>query len=54
MEKFSNYKSLTLAKGVYIAYQVSMTSMVTFGIIRLIIGLVSGEIDANLSFGAYQ
>jgi hypothetical protein len=48
-------KSLTsrkqvIASGVFIAYQVFMTSLAVFGIIRLSIGLFQGECN-NVSFG---
>lgn len=48
-------KSLTSRKqviinGVFIAYQVVLTSMAVFGIIRVSIGLVQGDFN-NVSFG---
>ena len=48
-------KSLTsrkqvIANGVFIAYQVLMTSIAVFGIIRVSIGLLQGEFN-NVSFG---
>lgn len=48
-------KSLTsrkqvIASGVFIAYQVFMTSLALFGIIRISIGILQGEFN-NVSFG---
>lgn len=48
-------KSLTsrkqvIANGVFIAYQVLLTSIAVYGIIRVSIGLFQGECN-NVSFG---
>jgi hypothetical protein len=53
MRKFSNIKSVVVMKYVIIGHQVVLTGMATFGIIRVIIGLIMGEF-ANVSFGILQ
>jgi hypothetical protein len=50
MYKNLSNKKLTLASGVLFAYQVLLTSLAVFGIIRLSIGLFQGECN-NVSFG---
>lgn len=50
MSRVISNKKITLASGVLFAYQVFMGSLVTFGLIRISIGLVQGDFD-HASFG---
>jgi len=50
MSKNLTNRKITIASGVLFAYQVLLTSMAVFGIIRISIGLVQGEFN-HVSFG---
>ena len=53
MRKFNNISKVVIVKRVIIGYQVIMTSMFVFGIIRVLVGLFMGECN-NASFGLLQ
>ena len=50
MSKNLTNKKITIVSGVLFVYQVLLTSMAVFGIVRISIGLVQGEFD-HVSFG---
>jgi hypothetical protein len=52
MRTFTNTLQVTIIKHAFVSYQIVMTTIVVFGIIRVAIGIVNGECN-NASFGAY-
>jgi len=50
MSKNLSNRKIIIANGILFAYQVFLTSLAVFGIIRLSIGLFQGECN-NVSFG---
>jgi hypothetical protein len=52
MRTFTNTLQVTIIKHAFVSYQIVMTAIVVFGIIRVAIGIVNGECN-NASFGAY-
>lgn len=52
MRTFTNTLQVTIVKHAFVSYKIVMTTMVVFGIIRVAIGIVSGDYN-NASFGAY-
>jgi hypothetical protein len=50
MSKILANKKITILSGVLFAYQVVLTSMVVFGLVRISIGLVQGEFE-HVTFG---
>jgi len=52
MSRVISNKKITLATGVLITYQVFLTSLAAFGIIRVSIGLIQGDFN-NVSFSMY-
>ncbi len=52
MRTFTNTLQVTIVKHAFVSYQIIMTTMVVFGIIRVAIGLINGDYN-NASFGAY-
>ena len=52
MRTFTNIAQVTVVKHAFVSYKIVMTTLVVFGIIRVAIGIVSGDYN-NASFGAY-
>ena len=52
MRTFTNIAQVTIVKHAFVSYKILMTTLVVFGIIRVAIGIVSGDYN-NASFGAY-
>ena len=52
MRTFTNIAQVTIVKHAFVSYKIIMTTLLVFGIIRVAIGIVSGDYN-NASFGAY-
>jgi hypothetical protein len=52
MRTFTNIAQVTIVKHAFVSYKILMTTLFVFGIIRVAIGIVSGDYN-NASFGAY-
>ena len=52
MRTFANTLQVTIVKHAFVSYKIAMTTIVVFGIIRVAIGIASGDYN-NASFGAY-
>ena len=52
MRTFTNIAQVTIVKHAFVSYKIVMTTLVVFGIIRVAVGIVSGDYN-NASFGAY-
>ena len=52
MRTFTNTLQVTIMKHAFTSYKIAMTTLVVFGLVRLAIGIVSGECN-NVTFGMY-
>lgn len=45
MRKFTNINKVTIVKHLITGYQIGLTSMFVYGITRVVIGLIMGEVN---------
>jgi hypothetical protein len=52
MRTFTNTLEFVVARYAFTTYKIAMSTIVVFGIVRVVVGLINGECT-NASFGAY-
>jgi len=52
MRKLTHTQKVTIIKRVIVGYQIGLTSMFVYGIVRVMIGLIMGEFS-DVTFGIY-